>query len=65
MGVSFSEDRITFRGDLTTDEIKQIVRNGGVDTLQTDNFLQAVLKRTKRLKKWLISTIRNVRQMLI
>ena len=38
MGVSFSEDRITFRGDLTTDEIKQIVRNGGVDTLQTDTL---------------------------
>jgi len=39
MGVSFSEDRITFRGNLTTGEIKRIVRNGGVDTLQTDMLL--------------------------
>lgn len=38
MGVLFSEDRIDFRGKLTTGEIKQIVRNGGVDTLQTDTL---------------------------
>ena len=38
MGVLFSEDRITFRGDLTTGEIKQIVRSGGIDTLQTDTL---------------------------
>ena len=33
MGVLFSEDRIDFRGKLTTGEIKQIVRNGGADTI--------------------------------
>ena len=38
MGVLFSEDRIDFRGKLTTGEIKQIVRNGGADTLQTREF---------------------------
>lgn len=38
MGVLFSEDRIDFRGKLTDYEIKQIVRNGGADTLQTDTL---------------------------
>ena len=38
MGVSFSEDRIDFRGKLTDYEIKQIVRSGGADTLQTDTL---------------------------
>ena len=38
MGVLFSEDRIDFRGKLTTGEIKQIVRSGGADTLQTDTL---------------------------
>ena len=38
MGVLFSEDRIDFRGKLTDYEIKQIIRSGGADTLQTDTL---------------------------
>ena len=50
MGVLFSEDRITFRGDLTIDEIKQIVRNDGIDTLQTD-MLPLDIHTLKRLNE--------------
>lgn len=50
MGVFYLEERIDFRGALTTDEIEEIVKRGSVDTLQT-NVLPLDLPTMQRLNE--------------
>ena len=58
MGVFYLEERIDFRGALTTDEIEEIVKRGSVDTLQT-NVLPLDLPTMQRLNEEYFSKFPN------
>ena len=58
VGVFYLEERIDFRGALTTDEIEEIVRRGSVDTLQT-NVLPLDLPTMQRLNEEYFSKFPN------